>query len=105
MNTKILYEKSLRAFLLTKYTTAANYCLKALSSIQQKDNVADSLKLNIWALYLNIASTLSIGKSMNTKVLGIDTPMDNLTRDIWDKIVQEGFGNAALVDPKLVSAW
>lgn len=110
MTTQSLYEKSLRSYLLTKYTSAANTCLKAISSLQ-KESVDDNLQLNVWTLYLNIASTLLVGHSIstiNTKLLGIspEKSIEQVTRSIWNKIVQEGFSaNPGSVDSRIVSSW
>lgn len=110
MSTQSLYEKSLRSFLLTKYTSAATSCLKAIASLKQ-EAVDDRLQLNIWTLYLNIASTLIIGNSpstINTKLLGIQTEksIESMTRRIWSKIVEDGFqGNPGIIDARIISSW
>lgn len=111
MSAQTLYEKALRSYLLTKYTPAANTCLKAISALPKFPTTNENnLRLNIWTLYLNIASTLLVGTpflGVNVKLLGVETvnSLEQLCRSIWKKVKEEGFGGVGSVDARLVSAW
>ncbi|KAI8061943.1 hypothetical protein BDF21DRAFT_347703 [Thamnidium elegans] len=107
MNSQSLYDKAVRSYLLTKYTPAANTCNKAILAIKQDDD--EALKVNIWALYLNIASTLLVGASTlpPAKLFGLDqttvSSVQDVCRSIWIKLVQ-AYQPLELMDHKLVSA-
>jgi hypothetical protein len=108
MSAQALYEKALRSYLLTKYTPAANTCLKAIAALPTTSE--NNLRLNIWTLYLNIASTLLVGTpflGVNLKLLGIDTAnsVEQVCRLIWKKVTEEGFAAVDSIDARLVSAW
>lgn len=108
MSATALYDKAFRSYLLTKYTPAANTCLKAIAALKSDDQ--DSTRLNIWTLYLNIASTLLVNTpflGLNMKLLGIPAAnsMEQVCRSIWNKVSTEGYGNVGNTDARLVSAW
>jgi hypothetical protein len=111
MSAEALYEKALRSYLLTKYTPAANTCLKAIAALPKfPAKNENNVRLNIWTLYLNIASTLLVNTpflGVNIKLLGIETvnSLDKVCRLIWKKLTQEGFGGVGSIDARLVSAW
>lgn len=108
MNSQSLYDKAVRSYLLTKYTPAANTCNKAILAIKQDDD--ETLKVNIWTLYLNIASTLLVGASTlpPAKLFGLDqaavSSVQDVCRSIWIKLVQ-AYQPLELIDHRLVSAW
>ncbi|KAG1094515.1 hypothetical protein G6F42_018739 [Rhizopus arrhizus] len=107
MSATALYDKAFRSYLLTKYTPAANTCLKAIAALKSDDQ--DSTRLNIWTLYLNIASTLLVNTpflGLNMKLLGIPVAnsMEQVCRSIWNKVSTEGYGNVGNTDARLVSA-
>jgi len=108
MSATALYDKAFRSYLLTKYTPAANTCLKAIVALKSDDQ--DSTRLNIWTLYLNIASTLLVNTpflGINMKLLGIPpaNSMEQVCRSIWNKVSTEGYGSVGNTDARLVSAW
>lgn len=109
-STQSLYDKALRSYLLTKYTQAANTCNKAivaLNDFHSSDEADQTLKLNIWTLYINIASTLLAvnNKQLPVKLLGIEDnaiSLQDLCRGIWNKLNR---ANGPYVDARLTSAW
>lgn len=107
MNSQSFYDKAVRSYLLTKYIPAANTCNKAIAAIRNDED--ETLKLNIWTLYLNIASTLLIGASQMPplKLFGIKENEHSSVKDvcqcIWNKLVIS-YGSVELLDPRLVSA-
>ncbi|KAL9545534.1 hypothetical protein MBANPS3_007110 [Mucor bainieri] len=107
MSATALYDKAFRSYLLTKYTPAANTCLKAIAALKSDDQ--DSTRLNIWTLYLNITSTLLVGTpflGINMKLLGVPpaNSMEQVCRSIWNKVSTEGYGSVGNTDARLVSA-
>ncbi|KAI8063709.1 uncharacterized protein B0P05DRAFT_555383 [Gilbertella persicaria] len=108
MDVQTLYEKALRSYLLRKYTPAATTCLRAIAASEPHDQ-SSLLKVNIWTLYLNIASTLlehTPFLGINIKSLGIDhAPSEQeLCRAIWNKVTHEGFGSVSDTDARIVSS-
>lgn len=109
MTSQTLYDKALRSYLLTKYVPAANTCNKAIAALTKDDD--ETLRLNIWTLYLNIASTLLVGASQlpSTKLFGIEdkkaTSFGEVCTAIWNKLNTEGYSENEYIDPRLVSAW
>lgn len=109
MGSQSLYEKALRSYLLTKYVPAANTCNKAITALTKDDD--ETLRLNIWTLYLNIASTLLVGASQlpSVKLFGIEDntvkSFGDVCRAIWLKLNTEGYSHSEYIDPRLVSAW
>ncbi|KAI8641778.1 hypothetical protein BD408DRAFT_388343 [Parasitella parasitica] len=102
-----LYDKAFRSYLLTKYSPAANACLKAIAALDSNDQ--PSTRLNIWTLYLNITSTLLAGTpflGVNTKLLGIEpaNSMEQVCRSIWRKVTEEGYQSVGNTDARLVFA-
>lgn len=107
MSAKTFYDKAVRSYLLTKYIPAANTCNKAIAAISKDEDA--NLKLNIWTLYLNIASTLFIGASPipSVKLIGL-SDVDNqniqhVCQSIWNKLVT-AYGSMDSLDARLVSA-
>lgn len=109
MGSQTLYEKALRSYLLTKYVPAANNCNKAIAALTKDDE--ETLRLNIWTLYLNIASTLLVGASQlpSLKLFGIEDnnvkTFGEVCRAIWQKLTTEGYSHSEYINPRLVSAW
>lgn len=108
MSATVLYDKAFRSYLLTKYTPAANTCLKAIAALKNDDQ--KSTRLNVWTLYLNITSTLLVDTpflGINMKLLGIPSvnSMEEVCRLIWKKVTEEGYGSVGSTDSRLVSAW
>ncbi|KAI8337347.1 hypothetical protein EDC96DRAFT_578841 [Choanephora cucurbitarum] len=106
MSVQTLYEKALRSYLLRKYTSASNTCLKALAKQDQAD---DLLKINIWTLYLNITSTLletTPFLGVNLRSIGIEhaSSIEEVCRIVWRKVVEgfDGLANARIVSACLV---
>ncbi|CEP14090.1 hypothetical protein [Parasitella parasitica] len=107
MSAALLYDKAFRSYLLTKYTHAANTCLKAIAALDSNDE--PSTRLNIWTLYLNITSTLLVGTpflGVNMKLLGIQpvNSMEQACLSIWKKVTEEGYQGVGNTDARLVSA-
>ncbi|KAG2206640.1 hypothetical protein INT46_009927 [Mucor plumbeus] len=107
MSATVLYDKAFRSYLLTKYTPAANTCLKAIAAL--KDDDQKSTRLNIWTLYLNITSTLLVDTpflGINMKLLGIQSvsSIEEVCRSIWKKVTEEGYQGVGNTDSRLVSA-
>ncbi|KAG1173449.1 hypothetical protein G6F70_008657 [Rhizopus microsporus] len=107
MSTEELYNKALRSFLLKKHITAINNCNKAiatLSSNYQNAN-AETLRMNIWTLYLNILAILLKDSKFDSliKLPGFEKvgSLQDACFCIWDK-VKEGYGGIHSVDPGLV---
>ncbi|KAI8380979.1 uncharacterized protein BYT42DRAFT_287533 [Radiomyces spectabilis] len=109
-----LYQKALRSFLLTKYTTAASTCYKAVQSLPPKeadsDKDTEDLRLAIWTLYLNIATTLLTQTQLTphiTKLFGLAPTAaqsnEHFGHALWTMVAQM-YGDAGHVDPRLVSA-
>ena len=121
------YQKALRFYLLTKYTTAATACLKAITqlpktnAVQETDDNAsytnmdlqelETLRYSIWTLYLNIATTLLTQQDITphvTKLFGLPPTAakshDQFVHALW-QILSEGYGGSGNVDPRLVSSW
>lgn len=108
MSATSLYDKAFRSYLLTKYTPAANTCLKAIAALKSDDQ--NSTRLNIWTLYLNIASTMLVDTpflGVNMKLLGVPpaNSMEQVCRSIWNKVSTEGYAGVGNTDARLVSAW
>ncbi len=109
MTSQTLYDKSLRSYLLTKYVPAAYSCNKAIATLTKDDD--ETLRFNIWTLYLNIASTLLVGASQlpSTKLFGIEnkniTSFGNVCTAIWNKLSTEGYSHSEYIDSRLVLAW
>ncbi|KAI8336911.1 hypothetical protein BD560DRAFT_413482 [Blakeslea trispora] len=108
MTAQHLYEKALRSYLLRKYTSAANTCLKSSRALGEHEN--DLLKINIWTLYLNIASTLLettpfLGVNLASLGIGHVGSLEEACRAVWEKVVKEGFVDVALMDANLVAAY
>ncbi|ORE02806.1 hypothetical protein BCV72DRAFT_214490 [Rhizopus microsporus var. microsporus] len=108
MSAEELYNKALRSFLLKKHITAINNCNKAipaLSSNYQNAN-AETLRMNIWTLYLNILAILLKDSKFNSlvKLPGFEKvgSLQDACFCIWNK-VKEGHGGIHSVDPGLVS--
>lgn len=107
MTSRYLYDKAVRSYLLTKYVPAANTCNKAIAAITKDDD--GILRLNIWTLYLNIASTLLIGTSPlpPLKLFGIneneESSAQHVCQRIWNKIA-EAYGSVDLIEARLISA-
>ncbi|KAI9486205.1 MAG: hypothetical protein EXX96DRAFT_456395, partial [Benjaminiella poitrasii] len=93
-----LYDRALRNFLLKKHKQAAVNCEKALEALAEDD----SLHLNVWTLYLNIACTLLSSHSHTLLNLPNTTSVTSSCQSIWQKLVQD---NPHQVDPKLISAY
>ncbi|KAL0140743.1 hypothetical protein V8B55DRAFT_1510087 [Mucor lusitanicus] len=107
MSATALYDKAFRSYLLTKYTPAANTCLKAIAALTSDDQ--DSTRLNIWTLYLNITSTILVNTpflGINMKLLGVPpaNSMEQVCRSIWNKVSTEGYKSVGNTDARLVSA-
>ncbi|KAI8976096.1 hypothetical protein BDB01DRAFT_804536 [Pilobolus umbonatus] len=108
MTAESSYERALRAYLLTKYIPSATTCLKAISQLPPNNNTeTEQLRLNIWTLYLNIASTLlTQNKSKYAQSLGLgngtDT-MEHIGRLLWSKLVNEGYGDTSSIHPQLMT--
>ncbi|KAG2206163.1 hypothetical protein INT47_003812 [Mucor saturninus] len=107
MSTKTLYNKAVRLYLLTKYVPAANTCNKAIATLTKDED--DTMKLNVWLLYLNIASTLLIGTSPMppVKLIGLNEDENQTTQQvcqsIWNKLVT-AYGSVEALDARLVGA-
>ncbi|KAI9484704.1 hypothetical protein BDB00DRAFT_792669 [Zychaea mexicana] len=119
---QLQYQKALRFYLLTKYTTAATACVKAIirlpkqsNGTEQEDvniNELEALRYSIWTLYLNIATTLLTLQDNKltphvTKLFGLSPAAakshDQFVHEMW-QLLTEGYGGPGNVDPRLISS-
>ncbi|KAI8150314.1 hypothetical protein BJV82DRAFT_573479 [Fennellomyces sp. T-0311] len=116
------YQKALRFYLLTKYTTAATTCVKAIArlpkpnaenngSLSNEDiHELEALRYSIWTLYLNIATTLLTQDKLTphvTKLFALSPSAakshDQFVHEMW-QLLGDGYGGPGNVDPRLVSS-
>ncbi|KAI9244473.1 hypothetical protein BDA99DRAFT_566226 [Phascolomyces articulosus] len=122
---KAQYQKALRFYLLTKYTTAATACVKAITRLPKPNAIEETdaytnvdiqdleaLRYSIWTLYLNIATTLLTQQDNNltphvTKLFGLSPTAakshDQFVHEMW-QLLSEGYAGSGNVDPRLVSS-
>ncbi|CEG68498.1 hypothetical protein RMATCC62417_04748 [Rhizopus microsporus] len=107
MSTEELYNKALRSFLLKKHITAINNCNKAIAALSNnyQNANAETLRMNIWTLYLNILAILLKDSKFDSlvKLPGFEKvgSLQDACFCIWNK-VKEGYGGIHSVDPGLV---
>ncbi|KAG1445150.1 hypothetical protein G6F46_012308 [Rhizopus delemar] len=111
MSAEVLYNKSLRSFLLKKHSLAASGCVKAIALLSKDYNNSEveNLKLNVWMLYLNVVSTI-IGNPKSTqahyaKLLGTNSSQlqpNDVCSFVWRKL-KESYSTAENIDIRIMS--
>lgn len=111
MSAEVLYNKSLRSFLLKKHSLAASGCVKAIALLSKDYNNSEveNLKLNVWMLYLNVVSII-IGNPKSTqahyaKLLGTNLSQlqpSDVCSFVWRKL-KESYSTAENIDIRIMS--
>ncbi|CAO3627039.1 unnamed protein product [Cunninghamella blakesleeana] len=120
------YNKALRYYLLTKYNHAATTCVKALeqipvvNTITIKQDEYDTLRVQLWILYLNTLTITLINNSNNNNNQALSSrrlikqfglPLSSaesfelVTLSVWDLVLKNHGNIAGNCDPRIISAY